>query len=425
MLRFFSNKVKEHDFLKVFTNASYLTISQGVSYLIPLITLSYVISLLGLEKFGRYSVILITATLLQVVTDYGFMFISPKEISIAGDNKQRVSEVYISTTILKSLFLLLIFVFYTIVCYLIIDEYDLLINFLLGYLIVISQSLYPTWFFQGIQKMKIIAGLSIIAKIINCLLVIFFLKISAEINILILSQAFPMFVVSFYANLIIIKKYIYLVKPSWTSIRTLFLEGSGLFLANISSAILTNSTIPILSIYATPTQLGAYAAIERIIKSIYTIFFPISQAIYPYNCKRFSYSLSDGITAVKKTGIPMVVFALITSVSIVITFYVMRNYIDIYIYQYVLVVIFLSLWLIVGVINNVLGIQFLCAYNCKDFYSKAFFVSSSLTIPFMFWFSSWIPAIGTSFAVLMGESLLGVILFIKIYNINKRVKLSD
>ncbi|MCV4626135.1 flippase, partial [Escherichia coli] len=92
---------------------------------------------------------------------------------------------------------------------------------------------------------------------------------------------------------------------------------------------------------------------------------PISQAIYPYNCKRFSYSLSDGITAVKKTGIPMVVFALITSVSIVITFYVMRNYIDIYIYQYVLVVIFLSLWLIVGVINNVLGIQFLCAYNCK------------------------------------------------------------
>ncbi|MCV4626577.1 flippase, partial [Escherichia coli] len=84
-------------------------------------------------------------------------------------------------------FLLLIFVFYTIVCYLIIDEYDLLINFLLGYLIVISQSLYPTWFFQGIQKMKIIAGLSIIAKIINCLLVIFFLKISAEINILILS----------------------------------------------------------------------------------------------------------------------------------------------------------------------------------------------------------------------------------------------
>ncbi|EFT1907401.1 flippase, partial [Escherichia coli] len=55
----------------------------------------------------------------------------------------------------------------------------------------------------------------------------------------------------------------------------------------------------------------------------------------------------------------------------------------------------------------------------------AFFVSSSLTIPFMFWFSSWIPAIGTSFAVLMGESLLGVILFIKIYNINKRVKLSD
>ncbi|EJL4157748.1 flippase, partial [Escherichia coli] len=65
------------------------------------------------------------------------------------------------------------------------------------------------------------------------------------------------------------------------------------------------------------------------------------------------------------------------------------------------------------------------AYNCKDFYSKAFFVSSSLTIPFMFWFSSWIPAIGTSFAVLMGESLLGVILFIKIYNINKRVKLSD
>ncbi|HFV1479721.1 TPA: O154 family O-antigen flippase, partial [Escherichia coli] len=165
MLRFFSNKVKDHDFLKVFTNASYLTISQGVSYLIPLITLSYVISLLGLEKFGRYSVILITATLLQVVTDYGFMFISPKEISIAGDNKQRVSEVYISTTILKSLFLLLIFVFYTIVCYLIIDEYDLLINFLLGYLIVISQSLYPTWFFQGIQKMKIIAGLSIIAKI--------------------------------------------------------------------------------------------------------------------------------------------------------------------------------------------------------------------------------------------------------------------
>ncbi len=33
----------------------------------------------------------------QVVTDYGFMFISPKEISIAGDNKAKyIRSIYIN-----------------------------------------------------------------------------------------------------------------------------------------------------------------------------------------------------------------------------------------------------------------------------------------------------------------------------------------
>lgn len=82
------------------------------------------------------------------MTDYGFIFYH-RNISMQVIINQRIFIKYINHYI-KVVISTVDFVF-AMVCYLIIDEYDLLINFLLKLFDCNIQSLYPTWF-SRIQK---------------------------------------------------------------------------------------------------------------------------------------------------------------------------------------------------------------------------------------------------------------------------------
>ncbi|EEY9447163.1 flippase, partial [Escherichia coli] len=45
---------------------------QGVNYIIPLVTIPYLVRVLGLEVYGKYSIILSVLQYLVIITDYGF-----------------------------------------------------------------------------------------------------------------------------------------------------------------------------------------------------------------------------------------------------------------------------------------------------------------------------------------------------------------
>jgi len=260
-----------------------LSALQVVNYLLPLVTLPYLVRVLGPEKFGLIAFASAFIGYFTILTDYGFNLSATREISIHREEKEKVSEIFSSVMIIKFfLGISSFFILGLILAFIPKFGNDWLV-YLFTFGMVLGNILFPVWFFQGMERMKHIAILNIVAKGIFTVCIFIFIRKIADYLYVPLINSVGFLVAGGLSLRIVSKDFrVKFILPTIEAIKHQLKEGWHVFISTMAISLYTVSNAFILGLFTSNTIVGYYSASERIIKATQGLLTPVSQTVYPY-----------------------------------------------------------------------------------------------------------------------------------------------
>jgi len=313
------NKIKNYSLIKniwkkrkdskVISNYIYLLLIQGTNFILPLITFPYLVRTLGLEKYGVVMIASSLVVFLNIVVDFGFNISATREVSIIRNNKEKLSTYYWNVFYTK---LLLLFISFLFLIFLILtfekfqSEY---LIYLFSFGIVFGQNIFPAWFFQGIERMKVITIINVLAKIIFAISIFIFINNESEyIRVPIFNSLG--FIISGIIGFLISLKYVDYHKPKFMIMKGFINENKNLIASNFATSIYTSGNTFILGMIGGDTIAGVYSSMEKLVMATKTIYTPLYQAIFPWLANK---SKTEIITFINKLKKPILISGIIIS----------------------------------------------------------------------------------------------------------------
>ena len=182
--------------------------------------------------------------------------------------------------------------------------------------LVIGNFLLPSWFFQGMEKMKYISILNIGTSIIFTVSIFIFVRGSSDFILVPLINSIGSIIMGIIGLRIIFKDFnIKFIFPSLTDIKYQLYEGWHIFISTFAVSLYTISNTFILGFFASNVIVGYYSVAERIVRMVLGLLNPISQSIYPHISSLIIKSKEEGIEFIRKItkiiGIASFIFSLL------------------------------------------------------------------------------------------------------------------
>lgn len=320
---------------KILKNTIYLYVLQGVNFFLPILIIPYLITEIGIENFGRISFATAIASILILITDFGFNYSGVRHVSVNNNDIVKRNQIFTSIIIVKVILLILSAFFLYLTTFAIEKFYIEKDLITINLFIVLGHILISAWFFQGIQEMQYIAYLNAISKAMATISIFVFVNKPEDMILVPVIYALFQMCVGIYAIYIIITRFNFIPKLSTRNeLRNMLKESRDVFIMNLTSTIYTNLTLIIIGIFFSEATTGTYAAVDRLINAAKKIYMPLSQALYPVNAKIAS---KDKFVLAKegkfKLAITLSIFVFITLIAfwaadLIVNFVITIEYLD-------------------------------------------------------------------------------------------------
>ena len=266
---------------KVVENAIYLTILQWFNYLIPLLILPYLVRTIGTKMFGLVMFAQTVATIFTLITDFGFSITGTRTLSILKKNRTMKGELFFGVMSIKfALIILLLFFLFALTSTS--DKFSqnkLIYYYSFG--VTIGMTIFPSWFFHGIQNMKVITIVNAVSRTLFAGLVFMFITKPEDFLLVPLFNS-ASYIITGLFGLFYALKFLKIKVPSIIFIFNLVNESFKLFLSNLSTSLYSSFNILIIGLLTNDTLTGVYASFEKIILALKNIYTPIYQAVFPW-----------------------------------------------------------------------------------------------------------------------------------------------
>ncbi|MFH0855457.1 MAG: flippase [Candidatus Omnitrophota bacterium] len=402
---------------KLITNFFSLSSVEVANYLFPLITLPYLVRVLGVEKFGLIAFAQAFVQYFVLLTDYGFNLSANRNVSIHRNDIEKVSRIFSSVMLIKFCLMLLSFMILSALVFSIPKfraDWGL---YYCCFAFVISNILFPIWLFQGMEKMKLIAFLNLIAKTIFLVAVFVFVKKQGDYFYVPLLAAIGGITTGILSIAIAVKRFhVRLKLVSVVDIADEFKDGWHIFISTAAISLYTTSNTFILGLFTNNTIVGYYSAAERIIKSGQKLLNPISQTIYPHISKLVADSKERAVHFIKKALFIIGGGSFAISLSIfVLSGPIVRLLLGAQFTESITVLRILAFLPFIIALSNIFGIQTMITFNMKEAFSRILIAAGFINIPLALILVPFFKHIGLAVAVLTTESFVTLTMFLYLH----------
>lgn len=392
-----------------------LAFLQIVNMALPLITIPYLVRVLGVDKFGLVNFATSFILYFGLITDYGFNLSAVRDISTVREDNKQVNLIFSSVYLIKAALIVLSFI---LMCIILLSVERFRADYIL-YLIlfgqVIGSAIFPQWLFQAFEKMKYITIVNMVVKLISTGLIFALIKTQDDYTYWACLNSLSIIITGLVCLFMAFKVLkVKLVLPSKLILIAQVKSGWTIFASTLAISLYTISNTFILGLFTNNTIVGYYSGADKIIKALQSVFFiPISQSVYPRISNLTKQSKTEALNFMSR------ILNLLTPAFLLITLFVIisaKQSVNILLgsnfSQSVPVLIILSFTFVLVFLSNIFGIQTMLNFNMQKEFSRILILASALCITLSFIVVPLWQHIGTALAVLATELFVTLSMFI-------------
>lgn len=379
-----------------------------INLIVPLLIIPILTNALGVEKYGTYVLVLSILQIFISLIDYSFNINSSRKIASNRNNEGMVSDIFFNTLITKILFFI-VSIFFLIFLYKILKLNQEISNYILiGFLLLLSNTIGPVFFFQGIGKYYLCNYFYAFFKLLSIPFFMIFVNNSSDINYAILIFSLSYLIPSIGLFILALKSYsIGKVNFNIHKIFSEIKEGLIIFLSSIANIQVNQLNPVVISILIDNRAVGIFAASDKIVRALTGIIGPFSQSIFPSLSAMLKNNQKNYFLWLKKIFTIQLFFGFL--VVVLVNMYG-QFLIDLLFNSdfneslyYLKIFIFYSIFYSV---SNFFGFQVLIAHGKESLFSNIFIFNSLFHVLVFYILTYYFNLFGSVIAILITEFLI-------------------
>ena len=363
---------------QVIENFFSLSVLNAVNIVLQLITLPYILNIVGKYNYGIYSYVFMVVQYIILFSTYGFNFSATKMISQHREDNVAVTRIYNAVIGCKMLIAILLVIAVVLCSGWVFEEEIGFVMFLLGTGMIVGDILNPVWLFQGMEKMKFMTLVNSSSKIIFTVLVFFVVRSVDDFYLLILLNSCGYLLAGILSVFLAYKQFhVRLGIPRFGDMIAQFKDGGAMFGSTFGMNLYRNAHVLILKHFASNEAVGLFSAAEKVIHGFQSVILPAAQALFPHmSLKLKDKSVNERLSLMKKVMLPLVGLSLVAALFV----YIFAPWISDILCgkdfrECIPLIRIMSLVIIFGEVNYIAGIVGLVNMDRQNFFFRSVLVT--------------------------------------------------
>ncbi len=293
-----------------------LSILQALNYVAPLITVPYLVRVLGPANFGLLSFAQALIIYFDAITAYGFSLSATRAVACCRHDPPALAATFWRTIYARTALMLASAAVLAVVVAAAPQLRTTPLLYAAAFLTVVGTVTFPVWFFQGIEQMKFITLAQASARALSIPALLLCVRHPEDY----MRAAAIQGGVPVLASVLVLPALWTRVpagppRPSLSQILETLRDGWHVFVTQMGMVAGPATTTVVLGFVAGSAAVGYYAAAEKVIRAVTSLLGPVAQALYPHLTNLRGRSLDLTLETMRKSFAWIALLALAASVA--------------------------------------------------------------------------------------------------------------